>query len=185
MVQRSPCLYRRPSPNEDSLATVRVRLAAPSLLATSACRGGSDPAWAVQLMAADLGLVQQGFGDRVEAVQEPMALGFGDIEAILDGGQVGSMQRQGPGLEVDGDLRAAGPQAGRRDLFPLVLRKLDRKQTVVVSVAFEDISKSLILPRGDHGPEAGLGDGPDGVFAARAAAEVATDHKDARPFELG
>src|SRR5271157_1955403 len=151
----------------------------------SGCRGGSDPARAVPLMAADLGLVQQGFGDCVEAVQEPMALGFGDSEAILGGGQVGSMQRQGPGLEVDGDLCAAGPPAGRGDVFPLVLWKLDGEQAVVVGVAFEDISKSRILPRGDHGPVAGLADGPDGVFAARAAAEVATDHKDARPFELG
>src|SRR5271157_6275357 len=97
----------------------------------------SDPARAVQLMAADLGLAQQGFGDRVEAVQEPVALGFGDVEAILGSGRVGSVQRQGPGLEVDGDLRAAGLQAGRGDLLPLVLRKSDRKQTVVVSVAFE------------------------------------------------
>ena len=76
-----------------------------------------------------------------------------------------------------------GSIAGRGDLFPLVLRKLDRKQAVVVGVAFEDISESLTLARGDHGAEAGLGDGPDGVFAARAAAEVAADHQDGRPLE--
>src|SRR5271157_6501787 len=101
----------------------------------SGCRGGGDPARAVQLMAADVGLVQQGFGDCVEAVQEPMALGFGDVEAKRGGGKVGSMQCQGPGPEVDRDLRAAGPAAGRGDFFPFVLRKLDREQTVVVGVA--------------------------------------------------
>ncbi len=61
--------------------------------ASSGWCGGGDPARAVQLMAADVGLVQQGFGDCVEAVQEPVALGLGDIEAILGGGKVGSMQR--------------------------------------------------------------------------------------------
>src|SRR5271157_4818070 len=72
---KGPCLGRRPRTRR---STARW---------PSGCHGGCDPAWAVQLMAADLGLVQQGFGDRVEAVQEPMALGFGDIEAILGGGQ--------------------------------------------------------------------------------------------------
>ena len=36
-----------------------------------------------------------------------MALGFGDLEAILGGGRVGPVQREGLGLEVDGDLGAA------------------------------------------------------------------------------
>ena len=39
----------------------------------------------MQLMVANLDLVLQGLGDRVEAVQQAVPLGFGDVEAILGG----------------------------------------------------------------------------------------------------
>ena len=47
-------------------------------------------------------------------------------------------------------------------------------------VAFEDIGESFALAGSDHRAEAGLLDGPDGVLAARAAAEVAADGQDRR-----
>ena len=83
------------------------------------------------------------------------------------------MQREGLVVEVDRDLGRRGASAGRGDRLPVVLRQLDRKQAVVEGVAFEDVGESLALARGDDGAEAGLHDGPDGVLAARAAAEVA------------
>ncbi len=43
---------------------------------------GRDPVGSVCFVIADLGFVKQGLANRVEAVQEPVAVSFGNIESI-------------------------------------------------------------------------------------------------------
>ena len=58
-------------------------------------------------MAADVLVEQQRLGDRVQTLQEPRALGVGDVELELNVGTIGSVERERLGVEVDRDLGSA------------------------------------------------------------------------------
>src|SRR5262249_23139196 len=45
--------------------------------------GGSDPGRILSLVLANLGIELEGFGDRVEAVEQSVALGFGNFEIVF------------------------------------------------------------------------------------------------------
>ncbi len=69
------------------------------------------------------------------------------------------------------------------DPLHFVRRQLDHQQSVAVAVVLEDVGEAgdvllaLAPPRGDHGLEAVLLHRPNGMLAARAAAEVVAGHQ--------
>ena len=93
------------------------------------------------------------------------------------------MKLDGLVAKVDGDLGLArGILSGLGERFPGSVVELDDQQAVLKGVGLEDIGESHSLAGGDDGAEARLHDGPDGVLAARAAAEVGADDEDGRPL---
>ena len=94
--------------------------------------GGSDPGRHCCLVAADLGVMQQGLGDRIEPVEQAMPLGLGDLEVVFHMAAVRAGQREFLLTQVDGDRRrlparvrpgrshpipACGISSGRRPLL--------------------------------------------------------------------
>ena len=57
--------------------------------------GGGDPGRGLLFVAADVGLVHEGLGDGVEAGEEPLALGFGNLECERGMRAVGPLKREG------------------------------------------------------------------------------------------
>ena len=66
----------------------------------------NHPGWDVLLVAANVLVEQQRLGDRVQTLQEPRALGVGDVELELNVGTIGSVECERLGVEVNRGFRS-------------------------------------------------------------------------------
>ena len=127
----------------------------------------------------------QGLRDGVEPLNQPLALVVGDLDGERGLRAVrrvdGDLQRD----EVDGGVGPAGAPCCINERLPVLRREFQGQEAVVVGVALEDVGEALALAGCDDRAKARLGDGPDGVLAARPAAEVLADHEDRRALGLG
>ena len=121
-------------------------------------------------VAVEVGGVAEGEADVVEAVEEAVFAEGVDVEVGVEALVVGD----GLCLEVDGDLVLG--VGGRTDDegFDFGVGEAGEDDAVFAGVREEDVGEG----GGDDGAEAELVDGPGGVFAGGAAAEVFLGEED-------
>src|SRR5690348_264305 len=139
--------------------------------------GYGEEAGAGGLEGGDVVDVTQGQADVVEAFHEPPAGVVVDLERRLDPGRLGQHDAV---VEVDHDLGGRVGLDGVLERGHGGLGQDDGQQAGLGGVAAEDVTE----PRGDHGPEAVVGQGPDRVLAGRAGAEVGAGDQDGRAVVL-
>ena len=117
----------------------------------------------------DLG-VAEGEGDVVEAVEEAVFAEGVDVEAGVETFVVGD----GLVFEVDGDPVGGVCGGSGDEEFDLCVVEADEDDAVFAGVGVENVGEA----GGDDGEETVLVDGPGGVFAGGAAAEVLFSEQD-------
>ncbi len=126
--------------------------------------------------------VGEGHGDVVQAVQQRVAAEAVDVEAE-DQRMLVVFDRAG--LKVHGQFAAGVPFGPLEQLLDRLFVQLDRQHAVLEAVVVEDVGEA----GGDDRLEPVIGQRPDGMFAAAAAAEIAPRDQDrgplyVRPVEL-
>lgn len=122
-------------------------------------------------MFRDSGLVLKRRSDQIEALNQSILSGRGNIEA-----KDFLAKRDGLGAEVDGDF---GSRTRSYKYLVIVLRKLDEQQSAVGAVLAKNIavSRARIRLQGDHRPKSGLLDRPNGMLSGRATTKVRSDNQ--------
>src|SRR5260221_11666521 len=128
------------------------------------------------LEGRDLRFVLEREGDVVEAVQPGVAPRLIDLERYRKALGIGDAES----VQVDGELIAAVFRT-LEELLDLVFAEADGQHAVFEAVVVEDVGEG----GGDDGAEAVVFDGPDGMFATGAAAEVAAGEKDRGSLGFG
>ncbi len=128
-------------------------------------------------MPADCGIEEESLGDGVQALEQSLAVGFGDLklESRLRSrtASTGSVERYGLAREIDRDFRFSRlGSAGLGEGLPVPFIQLNDEKPVVKRVGLEDVGEAFSFTWGDNSPVARLHHRPDGVFAAGPAAEV-------------
>ena len=121
--------------------------------------------------------VAQGEADVVEAVQQAVFAEGVDVEVRVEAVVVGD----GLGFEVDGDLVLRVCGAALDEGFDFVVGERGEDDAVLAGVGEEDVGEA----GRDDGAEAVLVDGPGGVLARAAAAEVFFGDEDLGALVLG
>ncbi len=117
--------------------------------------------------------VHQGLADLVQAFEQGRALVIADLEGRYDAFPGADLPRH----QVHGQRVARRGGDRRKEALDHRIGQRDRQQAVLDAVAVEDIR----VGRGDQGLETVLLQGPGGMLAARAAAEVVAGEEDRRP----
>ena len=121
--------------------------------------------------------VTQGQADVVEAVQQAVLAEWVDVEVRVEAEVVGD----GLGFEVDGELVLGVFRASVEQGFDLVVGEDGEDDAVLAGVREEDVGEAGC----DDGAEAVLVDGPGGVLARTAAAEVLLGDENLRALGAG
>ncbi len=121
--------------------------------------------------------MEEGQAYVVEAVEEAMLAEGVDVEVGVEAVGVG----YGLGFEVDGDLVLGIGGAALDEGFYFGVGEWGEDDAVFAGVGEEDVGEG----GGDDGAEAVLVDGPGGVLAGGAAAEVALGEEDLGALVLG
>ena len=125
------------------------------------------------LVGCDFCLMLQGESNVVQALEQATAGELIDLE----GGGKSAIVFDLALLQVNDHLVVGEVSCPTDDFRDLLLAQHDREYAVLHAVIGEDVGER----RSDHCPETKVRQGPDGVLARRAAAEILSRHKDAGP----